>query len=191
MQQTLPTIHPLKINKQTLQQLMQLVLINNSYLICEWILFQIFQQTSGIAMGTNCAVHFANLSLAAFKILNKKALDTYCPFMSRYIDDILTISAMSLSKTANFLIDFYKPLNLNLISNIPKNNITIYLDIQLYTPQLNNKPLSFSLYRKLISSFPYPKPTSYSPPHIIKGLCITEALRISSKCSSPKNAVKE
>jgi hypothetical protein len=36
MQQTLSTIHPLKINKQILHQLMQLVLIDNSYLICEW-----------------------------------------------------------------------------------------------------------------------------------------------------------
>jgi hypothetical protein len=134
MQQTLLTIHPLKINKQTLQQLMQLVLINNSYLICEWILFQIFQQTSGITMGTNYIMHFTNLSLAVFKIINKKALDTYCSFMSSYIDDILTISAMFLSETANFLIDFYKPLNLNLIPNIPKNNIIVYLDIQLYTP---------------------------------------------------------
>jgi hypothetical protein len=42
MQQTLLTVHPLKINKQTLHQLMQLVLINNSYLICEWIPYQIF-----------------------------------------------------------------------------------------------------------------------------------------------------
>jgi hypothetical protein len=35
MQQTLLIIHPLKINKQTLHQLMQLVLIDNSYLICK------------------------------------------------------------------------------------------------------------------------------------------------------------
>jgi hypothetical protein len=35
IQQTLLIIHPLKINKQTLHQLMQLVLIDNSYLICE------------------------------------------------------------------------------------------------------------------------------------------------------------
>jgi hypothetical protein len=33
MQQILPIVHPLKINKQTLYQLMQLVLIDNSYLI--------------------------------------------------------------------------------------------------------------------------------------------------------------
>jgi hypothetical protein len=191
MQQTLPTIHPLKINKQTLQQLMQLVLIDNSFLICEWIPFQIFQQTTGIAMGTNCAVHFANLSLTAFKIHNKKALDTYCPFMSRYIDDILTISAMTITETFNFLIEFYKLLNLNLIPNIPKNNITIYLDIQLYTPQINNQSLSFRLYKKLISSFPYPKPSSYSPPHIIKELYIIEVFRISSRCSLSKNAIKK
>jgi hypothetical protein len=134
---------------------MQLVLIDNSYLICKWIFFQIFQQTTGIAIGTNCAVHFANLLLAVFKILNQQFLNTYCLFMSRYIDDILTVLAMILTKTSNFLIDFYKPLNLNLIPNTPKNNITIYLDIQLYTPQMNNKSLFFRLYRKLISSFPY------------------------------------
>jgi hypothetical protein len=142
-------------------------------------------------MGTNYAVHFTNLSLTAFEILNQKFLNTYCPFMSRYIDDILTVLAMTLTETSNFLIDFYKPLNLNLILNTPKNNITIYLDIQLYTPQINNKSLSFGLYRKLISSFSYPKPSLYSPPHIVKGLCIIEALRISSRCSSPKNTINK
>jgi uncharacterized membrane protein YukC len=71
MQQTLPTVHSLKINKQIFYQLMQLVLIDNSYLICEWMSYKIFQQTTRIAMGTNYTVHFTNLSLAAFKIHNK------------------------------------------------------------------------------------------------------------------------
>jgi hypothetical protein len=142
-------------------------------------------------MSTNCAVHFANLFLVAFEIHNKKALDTYCSFMSRYIDNILTILAIIIIETSNFLIDFYKLLNLNLIPNIPKNNITIYLDIQLYTLQINNQSLSFGLYKKLISSFSYPKPSSYSPLHIIKRFYITKALRISSRCSSPKNAIKK
>jgi hypothetical protein len=61
----------------------------------------------------------------------------------------------------------------------------------LYTLQINNKLLSFRLYRKLISFFSYPKPFSYSPLHIIKGFCIIEALRISSRYSSLKNAVNE
>jgi hypothetical protein len=111
--------------------------------------------------------------------------------MSRYIDDILTITTLSIPETTQLLIEFYKPLNLNLIPNIPKNNLTIYLDIQLYTPQINNKPLSFGLYRKLISSFSYLKSSFYNPPHIIKELCITEVLRISSRCSSLKNAIHE
>jgi hypothetical protein len=111
--------------------------------------------------------------------------------MSRYIDDILTVTTLSISKTTQLLVDFYKALNLNLISNLPKNNITIYLDIQLYTPQTNNKPLFFRLYKKLISSFSYPKPFSYSPSHIVKGLVIIKVLRISSRCSLPKNAVNE
>jgi hypothetical protein len=111
--------------------------------------------------------------------------------MSRYIDDILTVTVLSISKTTQLLIEFYKLLNLNLILNIPKNNITIYLDIQLYTLQINNKLLSFRLYRKFISSFSYPKPFSYSPPHIIKELCITKAYRISFRYSSPKNAIHE
>jgi hypothetical protein len=160
MQQTLPTVHPLKINKQILHQLMHLVLIDNSYLICELIPYKIFQQTTEIAMRTNYTVHFANLSLAVFKIHNKQTLNLYCLFMSRYIDDILTVTVLTIPKTTQLLVDFYKPLNLNLIPNIPKNNITIYLDIQLYTLQTNNHPLSVILYRKLISSFLYPKPFS-------------------------------
>jgi hypothetical protein len=88
--------------------------------------------------------------------------------MLRYIDDILTVTALSILETTQLLVEFYKPLNLNLIPNIPKNNITVYLDIQLYTPQINNKLLSFELYRKLISFFPYPKPFSYNPPYIVK-----------------------
>jgi hypothetical protein len=110
-------------------------------------------------MRTNCTVHFANLSLIVFEIHNKQILNLYYLFMSRYIDDILTVTA--LSETTQLFVEFYKLLNLNLIPNIPKNNITIYLDIQLYTFQINNKALSFGLYRKLISSFPYPKPFSY------------------------------
>jgi hypothetical protein len=117
-------------------------------------------------------------------------LNLYCPFMFRYIDNILTVTALSIPKTTQLLVDFYKPLNLNLIPNQPKNNITIYLDIQLYTPQTNNKPLSFGLYKKLISSFLYPKPSSYNP-HIVKGLVITKVLRILSRYFSPKNTVKE
>jgi hypothetical protein len=122
---------------------MQLVLIDNSYLICEWIPYCIFQQTIGIAMRTNYVVHFANLSLTAFEIHNKQTLNLYCPFMSRYIDDILTVTALFIQETTQLLVEFYKPLNLNLIPNITKNNITIYLDIQLYTSQINNKALSF------------------------------------------------
>jgi hypothetical protein len=50
-------------------------------------------------MRTNCVVHFANLSLAAFEIYNKKTLNLYCFFMSRYIDDILTVTALSILET--------------------------------------------------------------------------------------------
>jgi hypothetical protein len=110
---------------------MQLVLIDNSYL--------------------------ANLSLVTFKIHNKQILNLYCLFIFKYIDDILTITVLSIPKTTQLLVDFYKLLNLNLIPNQPKNNIIIYLNIQLYTPQTNNIPLSFRLYRKLILSFLYPK----------------------------------
>jgi hypothetical protein len=84
-------------------------------------------------MGTNCAVHFTNLLLTAFEIHNKQTLNLYCFFMSRYIDDILIVTALSIQETTQLLVEFYKPLNLNLILNIPKNNIMIYLDIQLYT----------------------------------------------------------
>jgi hypothetical protein len=129
MQQTLSIIHLLKINKQTLHQLMQLVLIDNSYLIYEWISYQIFLQITSIAIGTNYAVHFANLSLTAFKIHNKQTLNLYCPFILRYIDDILTVTALFILEITQLLVEFYKLLNLNLILNIPKNNITVYLDI--------------------------------------------------------------
>jgi hypothetical protein len=111
--------------------------------------------------------------------------------MSRYIDDILTVIALFILETTQLLVEFYKSLNLNLIPNIPKNNITVYLDIQLYTPQINNKLLSFRLYKKLISFFSYSKPSSYNLPHIVKRFCIIEALRISSRCSLPKNAINE
>jgi hypothetical protein len=142
-------------------------------------------------MGTNCTIYFTNLSLTVFKSHNKQTLNLYCSFMLRYIDDILTVTVLSILETTQLLVEFYKPLDLNLIPNIPKNNITVYLDIQLYTLQINNKSLSFRLYRKLISSFSYPKPSFYSPLHIIKGFCIMKALRISSRYSSLKNAIKE
>jgi hypothetical protein len=66
--------------------------------------------------------------------------------MSCYIDDILTLITFLMEETHNFLCNLYKLLNLNLILNKLTNNITVYLDIQLYTPQINSKPLSFSFY---------------------------------------------
>jgi hypothetical protein len=75
MQYSFPSVYPIKINKQTLYQLQDIVLIDNSYLICEWISYKIFKQTTSIIMRTNCTVHFANLSLAAFEIHNQYVLN--------------------------------------------------------------------------------------------------------------------
>jgi hypothetical protein len=85
-------------------------------------------------MRTNCVVYFANLSLTVFEIYNKQTLNLYCSFILRYINDILTVIALFILETTQLLVEFYKLLNLNLILNILKNNLTIYLDIQLYTP---------------------------------------------------------
>jgi hypothetical protein len=70
-------------------------------------------------METNCAVHFANFSLAVFEILNQHNLNIICSFISRYIDDILALNTIILNKIHIFLNNFYKPLNLNLIQNKP------------------------------------------------------------------------
>jgi hypothetical protein len=54
--------------------------------------------------------------------------------MSRYIDDILSVTILTTLETNTILNKLCKLLNLELFFNISKNNITIYLTIQLQTP---------------------------------------------------------
>jgi hypothetical protein len=95
---------------QSIHQLLDIVLLDNNYLIYDWISYKIFKKTTGIVMRINYAVYFTNLFLIAFEIHNYHVFNLYYFFISCYINDIFTLTTLSIEEIHNFLYNFYKYL---------------------------------------------------------------------------------
>jgi hypothetical protein len=107
---------------------------------------QVFQQSVGIHMGTNCAPLFADLFLYSYeaefvqKLLrenNKKTSHTF-----RYIDDVLSIN----NHNFHNYVDLIYPDELNIKDTTESDKSTSYLDILLNID--SNDRLTTSLYDK-------------------------------------------
>ena len=111
---------------------------------------QVFQQTVGIPMGTNCAPLLADLFLYSYeaeflqtllKQKDKKLAQSF-NFTFRYIDDVLSLSN---SKFGDYLHLIYPP-ELEIKDTTESSNSTSYLDLLLETDNKGN--LSTKIYDK-------------------------------------------
>jgi hypothetical protein len=115
---------------------MTITLLQFSYCACTYIPRSIWHQTREIAMETNLAPLFTNLSLAFFELDASRSLYITIPNMARYLDDILgntnTESDAQLQSTMAII---YQPAQLKFTKTEKFCNHTVYLDIQLPSPQ--------------------------------------------------------
>ena len=142
-------------------------------------------------MSTNCAVYFANLLLFTVELSFATSFHTYIPHTSRYINDLFVVTHLSLDQVTLELKPIYSSTGLTFSSSKPFNNNTVFLDLQLPSKQPTSHPLAYGLFCKPYSCFHYPKPTSYIPLFIYKGLVITESFHIQNQCSSIPNMARE
>ena len=114
---------------------------------------QVFQQTVGIPMGTNCAPLLADLFLYSYeaeffqtllKQKDKKLAQSF-NFTFRYIDDVLSLSN---SKFGDYLHLIYPP-ELEIKDTTESSNSTSYLDLLLETDNKGNYLLYIFVYKDI------------------------------------------
>ena len=110
---------------------------------------QIFQQTVGIPMGTNCAPLLADLFLYSYEAnfiqqllaKKKKNIAQKFSYTFRYIDDVLSLSNSEFEK---YLHQIY-PKELNITNTTDTSHSAAYLDLML---KIDNCSLHTKLYDK-------------------------------------------
>jgi hypothetical protein len=134
---------------------------------------RIYKQTHGIAMGTNSAVHLANLYLAQLLdpivVRNKSVL-----YYKRYIDDLLIVFRGNEHELLTFKqrLDVIHP-KLTFTHYVSNSSIN-FLDLHIYHKE---GKLEINTYFKAISKFAYLPPTSTHPKSVLKGMIIGELTR--------------
>ena len=151
---------------------------------------QVFQQTIGIPMGTNCAPLLADLFLYSYeaefiqKLISKKLKTTAQSFnyTYRYIDDVLSLSNTNFDKYINTI---YPP-ELDIKNTTESTSSSSYLDLMLSVDV--NKKLHTKLYDKRDDfNFPivnFPFLDSNIPSSPAYGVYISQLIRYARACSS-------
>jgi hypothetical protein len=166
----LPTEDSLNILWKDVFTLLAVILIEFLFMVCNFLPLVLFKQIRGIAMGTNCAPWVANLSLAFYEL----SCDTYLHLifpMARFLDDVGVAHPPNINPLP-ILKQIYLPSGLKLNLSPPKYNNTIYLDLQLPSPQRLNRHLKFGVFCKPGTNYEYSHFHSFIPRSIHIGLVI-------------------
>ena len=143
-----------------------------------------YLQSSGVAMGTKCAVIYANLFLSHFEETHiYPLLIGKCPFYKRFIDDIFLLW----TGTPDELNQFIEQLNqlhptIKFDAKYSKTAVE-FLDSKVYNP--TNGTLQTTLYTKPTDRQSYLHSKSYHPNSCKKSIAYSQALRIKRICSDP------
>ena len=154
---------------------------------------QVFQQTIGIPMGTNCAPLLADLFLYSYeaefiqKLISQKKKNVALSFNHtyRYIDDVLSLSNLNFNNYVNLIY----PEELEIKNTTESTHSSSYLDLEISIDQ------SGHLYTKLYDkrddfNFPivnFPFMDSNIPSSPAYGVYISQLIRYARACSDYKD----
>ena len=141
-----------------------------------------FLQLSGVAMGTKCAVIYANLFMNNFEENHIYDLLTdKCPFYKRFIDDIFLLWNGTLEELEIFLeqLNQLHP-SIKFDAKISKSSIE-FLDTKVYKGP--DGKLHTTLYTKPTDRQSYLHHKSYHPSSCKRSIAYSQALRIRRICS--------
>lgn len=160
------------LHPENIEALLQFVLRTN-YFEYEG---TVYQQISGLAMGTACAPIIANLYCAQFEtsLMDSPALRYY----ARYIDDIFLVYQGSEEELQEFLQTIQLgPLEITWEYSEKKLH---FLDVQVFSV---NDRLTTSIYRKFLNKYMYIPYSSAHPLSVKKAFIKAERSRIRLLCS--------
>jgi hypothetical protein len=150
---------------------------NNNYLEYK---DHIYQQISGIAMGTNVAVAMANLYLG---IYIDPLLASKMHFYRRFIDDIFGLYSKTKTDLEHQIVDWNNLLqDIKFTHSISKDSVD-FLDITIFKDPIDQKTLVTKSYHKTISKFLYLPFNSLHPQSTYKGLIIGMLKRFEETCT--------
>ena len=134
---------------------------------------KIYFQVQGIAMGTNSAVHLANLYLA--KLVDPIVISNpNVIYYKRYIDDLLLIFRGTQQELLSFTQRLHEINHMIKFTSEVSNTDINFLDLHIY---FNYGNLEINTYFKSISKFTYIPPHSTHPSSMLKGMIIGELTR--------------
>lgn len=149
-------------------------------------------QCSGMAMGTNMAVHIANIYchlLIDKAVLNDNFLYSECFIYNRYIDDIIimTLNRNSKQNIMNRLKLLVPVLNFTCSE---ESTEAIFLDLNI---SIANQTLTYQTYQKPLNSYAYIPYKSKHPTSLKKGFIKGELIRhsINNSCELTFNIQKK
>jgi hypothetical protein len=176
--------------------------------MCEWVCFlidntyvtigdNIFHQTTGIPMGTNCAVFVANFYLYTYErdFMQGKILEQDFTTIrdiinsARYIDDVLSVNSLHFDNIKN---DIY-PQHMLTLNTEQKGRSVTFLDLRLRSVGSKYPKLITTLFDKRsnpkFAALPlqrYPHNESFIPTRFKYNLVNSQAHRFKKRCLSKK-----
>jgi hypothetical protein len=166
----IPEEHSIRIKWMDIFILLYIVLEEFPFVVCKFLPLQLKKQIRGIAMGTNCAVWVANLSLTYYELVCDTHLHKIFP-MARFLDDVGVTHPPDINPLS-ILQQIYLPSGLKLNPSPKQHNNTIFLDLQLPSPQPLHRQLEFGVFCKPGTNYEYSHFHSFVPRSIHTGLVI-------------------
>ena len=169
---------------EMLAEMVELVLTSNVFEFND----QYYIQTSGTAMGTRMAPALANIFMSHFEQHHLKQAPMQPLLWKRYIDDILAIFVCTDKELRNFH-EWLNSLHPTIKFTMETNDKGItFLDtfISIQDNRFRIRP-----HTKKTDTKQYIHPRSCHPPHTIKAIPYSQALRIKRICTDKEDLEKE
>ena len=143
---------------------------------------QVFRQCFGVAMGTNAAVHLANISLA---FLEKDIVEQHMPvFYGRYVDDGLVIGTRECINAIKSALNACKK-RLRFTFTEPSTSVE-FLDLVVRRAESNSAaPFEHDVHQKQLNKYLYIPWASYQPRTVKQAFVKTELVRYLRNSSTP------
>ena len=169
---------------QMIEELAQIVLTGNVFEFNG----EYFIQTHGTAMGSKMAPSFANIFMSEFERKHLPNAPIQPLIWRRYIDDILAIFTCTPEELLIFH-DWLNTLHNTIKFTMDSNSEGIpFLDTYL---SIENNKVRIRPYTKKTDTKQYIQPSSCHPPHIIRSIPYSQALRLKRICTHPSDLNRE
>jgi hypothetical protein len=144
---------------------------------------KVYKQTSGITMGTNCAVNLANIYMGELIDKYIESRPNHVFYYRRYIDDLFIIWTGTIAewkRVASNINRIHSAIKITFTE--PNTTCCDFLDVSIHY-NTHERRISTSVFQKAMNRYLYITPTSCHVPHTLSGFISGELTRYCRICS--------